>query len=114
MGVAIAAGGPGALFWMWVSALLGMMTLYAENVPLRPAPAGPGAFGVHTPGRALGRQLAWLYGAGCCLSSLAMGNMAQTNAAAAALEELGIPPWAAAVGMGALAFFAARGGLAWG
>ena len=27
---AIAAGGPGAVFWMWVSALLGMMTKYAE------------------------------------------------------------------------------------
>ena len=29
---AILAGGPGAVFWMWVMALLGMMTSYAENV----------------------------------------------------------------------------------
>lgn len=29
---AITAGGPGALFWMWVSALLGMMTHYGETV----------------------------------------------------------------------------------
>ena len=27
---AIAAGGPGALFWMWVSAAAGMMTAYGE------------------------------------------------------------------------------------
>lgn len=29
---AIGVGGPGALFWMWVSALLGMGTKYAESV----------------------------------------------------------------------------------
>ena len=29
---AIVAGGPGALFWMWVSAILGMATKYAEGV----------------------------------------------------------------------------------
>ena len=29
---AIAAGGPGALFWMWVSAFFGMATKYAEGV----------------------------------------------------------------------------------
>lgn len=29
---AISAGGPGAVFWMWLSAFFGMMTSYAENV----------------------------------------------------------------------------------
>ena len=29
---AIAAGGPGALFWMWVAAFFGMATKYAEGV----------------------------------------------------------------------------------
>lgn len=29
---AIATGGPGAVFWMWVAALFGMMTSYSENV----------------------------------------------------------------------------------
>ena len=28
---AIMAGGPGALFWMWASSLLGMMTVFMEN-----------------------------------------------------------------------------------
>ena len=28
---AIMAGGPGSIFWMWISAVLGMMTNYAEN-----------------------------------------------------------------------------------
>ncbi len=29
---AIAAGGPGALFWMWITGLVGMATKYAEAV----------------------------------------------------------------------------------
>jgi AGCS family alanine or glycine:cation symporter len=29
---AIVTGGPGAVFWMWVAAFLGMMTNYSENV----------------------------------------------------------------------------------
>ena len=29
---AICVGGPGAVFWMWVAALLGMMTNFSENV----------------------------------------------------------------------------------
>lgn len=29
---AIVAGGPGAVFWMWISACFGMMTCYSENV----------------------------------------------------------------------------------
>ena len=29
---AIAAGGPGALFWMWIAAFFGMATKYAEGV----------------------------------------------------------------------------------
>ena len=29
---AIIKGGPGAIFWMWIMALVGMMTNYSENV----------------------------------------------------------------------------------
>ncbi len=29
---ALTLGGPGAICWMWISALLGMMTIYAETV----------------------------------------------------------------------------------
>ena len=32
VGAAIASGGAGAVFWMWVMALFGMMTAYAENL----------------------------------------------------------------------------------
>ena len=29
---AICVGGPGAVFWMWIAAILGMMTNYSENI----------------------------------------------------------------------------------
>ena len=29
---AITLGGPGAVFWMWAGAFLGMMTIFAENI----------------------------------------------------------------------------------
>lgn len=29
---AIAAGGPGAIFWMWVSAFFGMGTIFSEAI----------------------------------------------------------------------------------
>ena len=32
LATAIVSGGPGAVFWMWVSALLGMITKYSEIV----------------------------------------------------------------------------------
>ena len=32
VGAAIIAGGPGAVFWMWLIAFFGMMTNYSENV----------------------------------------------------------------------------------
>ena len=35
---AIMSGGPGAVFWMWISAFFGMVTNYAENVLGRPEP----------------------------------------------------------------------------
>ncbi len=115
VGVAIAVGGPGALFWMWVSALLGMMTVYAENVLAARHRQDPRGLGVHPRPRGGGGSL-WpaVYAGGCCLSSLGMGTMAQTHAAAAALYSLGVPAAAGALGLGLLAFWVARGGLALG
>lgn len=110
---AITVGGPGALFWMWVSALLGMMTIYAENYLAARfrTPGAPGALGYIRRAGKFGKPLAALYAAGCCLASLGMGNMAQSHAAASALGSFGIAPWVAALAMGILVFFVARGGL---
>lgn len=87
---ALAAGGAGAVFWMWVSAFLGMMLTYAENLlAVRFRSAGEnravGALaylqnGLHS------KCLAGLYAVFCILASLGMGNMTQSSAAANALE----------------------------
>ena len=107
--MAITVGGPGSLFWMWASALLGMMTVFAENLLAARHREAPGALGYI---QTVGRPLALVYGAGCCLASLGMGNLVQANAAAAACQRLGAPPLAVGAVLGVLVFWVARGGLA--
>ena len=76
---AILSGGAGAVFWMWVMALLGMMTSYAENVLgiyyRRKDPAG-----------FAGRVLAVLFAAFCALASFGIGNLSQLNSIAGNLK----------------------------
>ena len=96
---ALVAGGPGAVFWMWVSALLGTMTAYAENVLAalyrgtdgKGHPVGGAMFyiekGLHS------RPLAAAFSFFCLLGSLGMGNMAQANSIAEGLQDaLHVPP----------------------
>lgn len=85
---ALTAGGPGAIFWMWISAGIGMMTAYAETslgIRYRYRSVsgrwicGPMVYlekGLHMPGMGL------LYSILCILSSLGMGSMVQSNAIA--------------------------------
>ena len=107
---ALTAGGPGAVVWMWISAFFGMMTVYAESV-LAAKYSGaekPGAIGYVQ--RAMGKPAAKLYAAGCVLSALGMGTMAQTGAVSAALGTVHIPNWAAGL-LVAVLVLCVRGGL---
>ena len=93
---ALVAGGPGAIFWMWVMALLGMMTSFAENVLgvyyRRKNEKGEwsgGAMYYLTDGlgakpgcKAVGRVLAVLFACFCILASFGIGNMSQINSIA--------------------------------
>ena len=89
---AIALGGPGAVFWMWVSALLGMATKYAE-VALAVRHRVRAADGSYIGGpmyymRALGRRarpLAWAFSLLGALAAFGIGNMVQANTAAEAV-----------------------------
>lgn len=111
---AITVGGAGAIFWMWVSAIFGMMTVFAENdlsAKCRQQHPNTHARGALRYIEQVSPALAAVYAIGCGLSSLSMGNMAQTNACAAALQRLHIPTVATAAGCAVLAFFAAHGGL---
>ena len=115
---ALALGGPGAIFWMWVSAFLGMMTGFAENtlgILYRKRDAqgqwAGGAMGYME--RGLGaRPMAWLYALFCVLASFGIGNMTQVNSMACALEEsFYVPPLATGLVTAVLIGMVILGGL---
>ena len=89
---AIAIGGPGAVFWLWLTGLVGMATKYAEcllAVRFRvTAPDGTMAGGpMHYIERGLG--LRWLAVTFACLTvvaSFGIGNLTQANAVADGLR----------------------------
>lgn len=108
---AITVGGPGSIFWMWISAILGMMTIFAENLLSAKYKQSPGALGYIEKVKKAGKALAAVYAAGCFLASFGMGNMVQTNAAASAFSSFGIPVYLSAAVIAVLLFFVARGGL---
>ena len=90
---AIATGGPGAVFWMWLIAFFGMMTNFSENVLgilyRRKDDKGEwhgGAMyylrdglGAKKNCKAIGAILAWLFSLFCLLASFGIGNMSQVN-----------------------------------
>ena len=109
---AIVAGGPGSLFWMWISAFFGMMTSYAEKLLghcyRRRREDGSYCGGaMMTMEFGLGsRPMGMLYALLCLPVSFGMGNMVQVNAIAQSAEaSLRISPlFTAAVLIPALIF----------
>lgn len=96
---ALTLGGPGAVFWMWVSALLGMMTKYAETLLAvkyrRKEKDGHWVGGaMEYIEHGLGQKwLASLFCVFCVLASFGMGNMTQANSIAEAMgEAFAAPP----------------------
>lgn len=82
---ALTAGGPGAIFWMWVSAAVGMITAYAETaLGIRYRYQGGDGHWICGPmvylERGLGSPaLGILYALFCALASFGMGSMVQAN-----------------------------------
>jgi AGCS family alanine or glycine:cation symporter len=96
---AITIGGPGALFWLWVSGILGMGTKYAEIVIAmhyreRDAAGIMRGGAMYTLKK---RGLGWLAGTFALLTALAafgIGNMVQANSVAQSLKtSFGTPTW---------------------
>lgn len=89
---AITIGGSGAVFWMWVSAFFGMMTVYAENVLgiyFRHKDKQGNWIGgaMYYIEKGLGvKWLAVLFSIFCIGTSFGMGNMAQSNSIADSLK----------------------------
>ena len=99
---AIAVGGPGAVFWMLLSGVVGMATKFAEVVlglhyrqrePGGPMMGGPMTYITN----GMGRRWRWLAGIFCVFGALAafgIGNMVQSNAVAEGMGHFGVPRWA--------------------
>ena len=91
---AIAAGGPGAVFWMWVSALFGMATKYSEvvlavNYRERNDKGDWVGGPMYYIKNGLGQSWAWLGAIFCVfgfLASFGIGNMTQVNTIASSIN----------------------------
>ena len=93
---AIAMGGPGALFWMWMTGLVGMATKFSEallSVKYRVTDergeqsGGPMYYlanGIRT--KWLGKTLGFLFALFATFASFGIGNMVQSNSVADALQ----------------------------
>ncbi|RJP84174.1 MAG: sodium:alanine symporter family protein [Desulfobacteraceae bacterium] len=96
---AISFGGPGAVFWMWMTGLVGMATKYSEAVlavkyrekgryGMRGGPMYYLAKGANLP------KLAWLFAVFTALATFGIGNMTQANAVATIFKStFNVEPW---------------------
>jgi len=118
---AIAAGGPGAIFWMWVSAFFGMSTIYAEAV-LAQKYKRIGKDGIITGGPVyyikaafkgtFGSLLAGLFAIFIIFALGFMGNAVQANSISDAFNNaFHIPPLYVGIGVAILAFGIFSGGM---
>ena len=91
---AITIGGPGAVFWMWMTALFGAATKYAEAV-LAVSYREVDDRGEHVGGpmyyikNGLGKSwvwLAWIFAVCTAIAAFGTGNMVQANSVAALFE----------------------------
>ena len=115
---AIVAGGPGAVFWMWVSAFFGMMTKFAEIV-LAVKFREVDKDGVHYGGPMYyiekGLKCKWLAVVFAVLGALAcfgIGNMTQVNSIATTVQEtFGVAPIIVGIVVAAIVFLVVIGGI---
>lgn len=96
---AISIGGPGAVFWMWMTGLVGMVTKYSEAVlavkyrekgehGMRGGPMYYLAKGAHLP------KLGWLFALFTALATFGIGNMTQANSTAKIFQAtFAVEPW---------------------
>ncbi len=117
---AITLGGPGAIFWMWVTALFGMALAFAEGslaIRYRETTSdgtyrgGPMSYIM----LGLGPKFTWLaiiFCIGTLFSALVTGNAIQSNAVADGLNELfGIEEWLGGIIVAIAVFVVIIGGI---
>jgi len=129
---AISLGGPGAIFWMWITALLGMACAFAESSlavkyrethPDGRIHGGPMFYiknGLNKGKAGLGGAFGWLailFCVGTLISAVATGGMIQANSITESVMQTGvemgatIPNWSVGLVLAALVFLVIIGGI---
>ncbi len=119
---AISAGGPGALFWMWITGLVGMATKYSEavlGVRFRETDArgeksgGPAFYLTHgIQWGKLGRVLGVAFAVFTAVAAFGIGNGVQSQAVADAVNRsFAVPQWATGLVVAFLAALVILGGI---
>ena len=133
---AISLGGPGAVFWMWVSAFFGMMTNYAENVlgifyrkknnkgewaggamyyianGFKDMGHNANGFETKTFLSDIAKPLAFLFSLFCIFASFGIGNMTQINSIASAMHDaFRMPPLATGASLAVITGLVIIGGI---
>lgn len=119
---ALVSGGPGAIVWMWVSALFGLSTKYAESVlavkyrevngagEMVGGPMYALKNGVKN--KAVGMTLAMLFSLFAVLASFGIGNMTQANSISSSIQSsFGVPAWVTGIVLVVLCFTVLIGGI---
>lgn len=117
---ALAIGGPGAIFWMWIAAFLGMATIYAEALMAQKykkvgddgeVTGGPVYYIRAAFSGTFGKVLAGIFAVLITLALGFMGNAVQSNSIAAAFNTaFGLPQWIMGIILAVLALFVFLGG----
>lgn len=123
---AICIGGPGAVFWMWLSAFFGMMTNYSENVlgiyfrkRNEKGEWSGGAMYYIEEGLKnkkgfshIAKPLAVMFAVFCILASFGIGNMAQVNSISSAMySNFNIPTVVTGICLAVIAALVILGGI---
>jgi len=117
---AIASGGPGAIFWMWVSAFFGMATIYAEAVMAQHTRVkengvivgGPVYYIKYIFKGKFGKFLAGFFSVAIILALGFMGNMVQSNSIGSSFyNAFGVKPMVVGVVIALVAAFIFIGGI---
>ena len=109
---AILTGGPGAIFWMWVIAFLGMATIYAEAVLAQKTRiktadgeimGGPVYYITHAFKGGFGKFLAGFFAVAITLALGFFGCMVQSNSIGSTIQTaFGIPAWIVGIALVAI------------
>lgn len=121
---AIAAGGPGAVFWMWVTAVFGGAIKFAEAVlavryrttdEFGEKSGGPmyyASVGMEERYGGNWKWLGWLFALFAFVASFGIGNMVQSNAISDVMESsLGVPTWISGLVVAVLVGLVVIGGI---